>query len=116
MPHQYKRRTLDEAQELARTAFRAVVEDHLTELEIAELRAYGTRATKVPPGEGWEPLLGRLPEQHLFYEVELYRPSDQCPYIEKSFVRMLIPRNRAESQVLFIWRPVVPSYDGPYFE
>ncbi len=116
MPHQYKRRTLDEAQELARSAFRTVVADHLTESEISELRSHGTLTAKAVPGEGWQPLLGRSPERHRYYEVELYRPSDQCPYVEKSFVRMLVPRDRAESLVLFLWRPVIPPYDGPYFE
>lgn len=55
-------------------------------------------------------------DRNAFYGVEVYRPSDQCPYVEKVFVRMLVPRDRATDSVHFIWRPVVPPYTGRYFE
>jgi uncharacterized protein YciU (UPF0263 family) len=61
-------------------------------------------------------VLGTAPNRHAFYGVEIYRPSDQCPYVEKVFVRMLVPRDRSTDTVHFIWRPVLPPYTGPYFE
>lgn len=39
VPHQYRRRTTDEALDLAKAAFRAAVADNLTPAEIEELRA-----------------------------------------------------------------------------
>lgn len=113
--HQYKRRTWDEALELAKAAFRSCATDHLSPAEIDELRAHGT-VTGLSAHEGWEAIIGHRPDMRDYYEVELYQPSDKCPYVEKVFVRMLVPRDRSSDTVHFIWRPIVPPYDGPYFE
>ncbi len=113
--HQYKRRTWDEALELAKVAFRATVSDNLTPAEIEEIRTHGTIGGG-SVGDGWPAVLGTEPDKRANYEVEIYRPSDQCPYVEKIFVRMLVPRDRSAETIHFIWRPAVPPYNGPYFE
>jgi uncharacterized protein YciU (UPF0263 family) len=101
--HQYARRTYDEASVLARESFQACARDHLQPAEIEELKAHGL-LTGGTPGAGWEELLGFEPTEHSFYELQLYKPSAGKPFIEKSYVRMLAPRDRASSTVLFIWR------------
>ncbi len=103
MSHQYARRTYDEASELARASFRATARDHLRPDEIEELGEHGL-LTGGTPGAGWEGLLGFTPTEQSFYELQLYKPSADKPYIEKSYVRMLAPRDRESSAVLFIWR------------
>lgn len=113
--HQYKRRTLDEALELAKAAFRSAVADNLTPAEIEEIREHAT-ITSGTFGEEWTAILGAAPDRNSFYGVEIYRRSDQCPYVEKVFVRMLVPRDRSTDTVRFIWRPVLPPYTGSYFE
>ena len=113
--HQYKRRTWDEALELAKAAFRSSVSDNLAPDEIEELRTHAT-VGGLSAHEDWAAILGHRPDMRDYYEVELYRPSDQCPYVAKVFVRMLVPRDRASDTIHFIWRPVIPPYNGPYFE
>lgn len=107
---------MDEAQALAQETLRAVATENLTEEELTELREQGMLTARAGPGEGWDAVVGFIPEQHLYYEIEIYRPSDKCPYIDKSFVRMLVPRDRSTETIYFIWRPNVPPYNGPYFE
>src|SRR5262245_55764558 len=106
MSHHYARRTFDEAKELARLAFRANVADHLTPAELDELGVHGL-LTGGTPGADWEQIIGIAPTERLFYELQIYKPSDAKPYIEKSYVRMLIPRDRSSETVQFMWRPPV---------
>ena len=106
---------MDEALDLAKAAFRAAVADNLTPAEIEELRAHATMTSGSFQDE-WTDILGAKPERNAYYGVQVYRPSNQCPYVEKVFVRMLVPRDRSTDTVYFIWRPVVPPYTGPYFE
>lgn len=106
MSHQYSRRTFDEAQELARLAFRAAAVDNLTPAELEELGLHGL-LTGGTPGPDWEQIIGSAPTERLFYEVQIYKPSDARPYIEKSYVRMLVPRDRSSELVRFMWRPFV---------
>ena len=104
MTHQYVRRTHDEAQELARKAFRSTAADHLTSAELEELGAYGL-LTGGTPGDDWEGIIGTVPTMRAYYEFQLYKPKDAKPYIEKSYVRILVPRDRSSTQVYFMWRP-----------
>ena len=101
MKHQYSRRTFDEAKELARMAFRASAADHLTPEEIDELATQGL-LTGGTPGPDWDQSIGLTPTEHHFYEIEIYKPSAEKPLIEKSYVRMLAPRDRSNEAVHFI--------------
>uniref|UniRef100_UPI000D3A489B DUF440 family protein n=1 Tax=unclassified Variovorax TaxID=663243 RepID=UPI000D3A489B len=99
----YTRRTFDEATELAREAFRAQVAAQLSD---AEVQAIGTDAvlTGGTVKAGWESHVGFVPNDSDFYELEIYKPAEAKPYIEVSYARMLVPRDRASSVVHFIWR------------
>ena len=114
MSNTYKRRTLDEAIEMARLAFKTSVTDHLTQEEIDEFSSYAVKSSGTP-SDDWEERLGFRPEPKSYYEVHLYKPSDECPYIEKSYAKILVPRNREEKDCEIIWKPEVQSYDGPWF-
>ena len=115
MPHQYQRRTFDEAQALALTSYRSLASEHLSSDEIQEMREHGT-LTGGSVGDGWEALVGHVPEERMYYEFQLYRPSPECPYIEKYYARILVTRDRASEAVHILWRPPVPEYHGPHFE
>lgn len=84
MKHKYKRRTLDESVELAQKLFRASVSDHLSKDEIEEMKMFGTMISG-NPSEIWEHIIGYKPDNKLYYEIEIYKPSDICPYIEPEF-------------------------------
>ncbi|MCC4591349.1 DUF440 family protein [Xanthomonas sacchari] len=106
MTYLYARRTYDEAIELARSAFRASAADHLTLAELAELEAHGL-LTGGTPGPDWEQITSVVPTEHQFYELQIYKPSDAKPHIERFYVRMLVPRDRSSEAVQFMWRPPV---------
>jgi uncharacterized protein YciU (UPF0263 family) len=114
MPHQYKRRTLDEALALAQDAFRATAKDHLSDDELREMAEHGTH-TEGSFGDDWEAETGFRPDAKLFYEVQLYRASKECPYIEKYYARILVSRDRSSHGVWIKWKPPVPPYNGPWF-
>jgi len=103
MAHQYARRTHDEASELARVAFRSVASEHLSLAEIEEI-GKSALLTGGTVGSGWDQLLGFSPDDNDYYELQLYKPADAKPYIEKSYVRMLVPRERSSDAVHFMWR------------
>jgi uncharacterized protein YciU (UPF0263 family) len=110
MAHKYKRRTLDEAIELAQETFREKVAEILTPNEIDELRSLGTTASgplSDRSADEWKNILGYLPDKRMYYEVELYKPSDSHPYIEKSYARILITRDRSSQQCEILWKPDV---------
>ena len=115
MSQQYKRRTFDEARELALSSFRSLAPQHFSSDELEEVRQRGM-FTGGTIGDGWEGLLGHAPEERMYYEFQLYLPSPQCPYIEKCFARILVTRDRASDAVHILWRPPVPEYRGPHFE
>jgi len=114
MSHTYKRRTMDEAVEMARLAFKENVENHLTAEEMDEFSLSAVKQSGTP-SEDWEKLLGFKPEMKSYYEIHLYKPSEECPYIEKSYAKILVPRNREEEHCEIIWKPEVSPYDGPWF-
>ncbi len=114
MPHQYKRRTYDEAEKLAHDRFRAEVRDHLTDEEIEEMRTKGTVGGG-SFGVDWLSELGTEPDKRLHYEYQVYLPSDECPYIEKYYARILVTRDRDSDGVWIKWKPPVLEYKGPWF-
>ena len=114
MPHQYKRRTFDEAVTLAQQAFRAAAKDYLSEDELREMVEHGTM-TGGSFGDDWEADTGFEPDGRLFYELQLYRPSNECPYIDKYFARILVSRNRSIDSVWIKSNPPVPPYNGLRF-
>lgn len=114
MAHQYARRTFDEAVELAKAAFRATAEQNLSAADLEELQRFGAK-TGGTPKDGWNEVLGHEPMEKDYYEVELYKPSEERPYVSRIYVRMLVPRNRSSTDIHFKWLPPVPSYTGPYF-
>ncbi len=105
---------MDEAIEMARLAFRENVADNLSKEEMDELASCAAK-TSGSPSEEWGNDLGYKPDSKRYYEVHLYKPSDECPYIEKSYVKILVPRSREETSCKFIWKPEVEPYDGPWF-
>ena len=74
MSHQYKRRTYDEAMELAQARFRAEVRDYLTDEEIEEMRTKGT-VTGGSFGDDWVLELGDGPDKRLHYCLLYTSPS-----------------------------------------
>jgi len=106
MSHVYAKRTYDEAQELARLAFKAAASTHLPRDVLDELFVHGLLAS-TSPGADWEDVIGVAPTERDFYEIELYKPADSAPHIVKSYVRILVPRDRASEQVHFMWQPSI---------
>ena len=106
MAYQYARRTFDEAKDLARLAFRESVSSNLAPNEIEGLGKHGL-LTGGTVGPGWEEIVGFTPDDGLYYELQIYKPSDAKPHIEKSYARMLAPRNRDSDTVHFMWRPSI---------
>lgn len=104
MTHLYARRTYEEATELARLTFRATAANHLTPAELDELGVHG-RLTGGTPGPDWEKIIGVVPTERHYYELQIYKPSDTKPYIERSYVRMLVPRDRSTELIHYMWRP-----------
>lgn len=102
----YKQRTLEEAQELARQVFQRAVAQHLAPTEIEELITDGV-LTAGSADNGWESITNFTPEKDSHYEIELYKPSETWPYIQKSYVRILVPRDGSSEMVYFIWRPSI---------
>lgn len=115
MPHQYRRRTLDEAMALAKSAFRAHASAHLTADELQEMQDHGLSSGGII-GDDWETVLGYAPDERMHYEFEVYRPSEECPYVAKIFARILVTRDRASDAVHIVWHPPVPEYDGARYE
>lgn len=104
--HQYKRRTMDEAQELARLRFRSEAAAHLTAEEIDEVGRHAL-LTSGDPSEGWEAHVGFRPDIHGYYQFEIYKPADEHPYVEKVYARILVGRDRADEFCAILWRPPI---------
>lgn len=108
-PHQYKRRTFDEAQKLAEFAFRTSARAHLSEDELEEVRQCASQSGGTN-SKGWTSVLGYEPEQRMHYEYRIYKPSTKHPYIEKYFTRILVPRDRSSDATWIMWKPPVEEY------
>ncbi|WP_428308548.1 DUF440 family protein [Lacipirellula sp.] len=111
MSHQYKRRTLNDAKTVALQAFHASAKEYLSEDELREMIEHGATAGG-SFGDDWEADTGFVPDPRLFYEIKLYHPSKEFPYIEKYFARLLVSRDRATETVWIKWKPPTPPYSG----
>lgn len=109
MTYQYKRRTYDEAVELAKSTFSESVDKNLNKEDINEIRESCDLTGGNPKADEWATILGCQPDEKSYYEIELYKRSDEYPYIEKSYVKILVPRNRETNECYFIWKPKVPE-------
>ncbi|MEW8222688.1 MAG: DUF440 family protein [Candidatus Thiodiazotropha taylori] len=112
MSHTYKRSTIDEAIEMARLAFKNNVTNHFNSEEMDEFVSSAVKQSGTP-SEDWEKLLGFKSEIKSYYEIHLYKPSVECPYFEKSYAKILVPKNREDEYCEIIWKPEVSPYDGP---
>jgi hypothetical protein len=109
--HHYKRRTYDEARELAMAAVRDQIRDHLPASIIEEMRGVAIQTGGGGPGiDDWTSLVGSLPDPRMHYEFQVYEPSDEHPYIKRYFFRALASRDRAVDAVWIMWLPPVPEY------
>ena len=114
MAHQYKRRTTSEAEVLAQNLFRTHARQHLTDDELEEFRLSGLVSSGTP-GPQWESIVGRPVSEREFYEFEVYKPSAECPYVEKIYAVILVSRDRSTESCYVQWRPEIEKYDGPLF-
>jgi uncharacterized protein YciU (UPF0263 family) len=106
MSRQYKQRTLDEALELAKSVFKSKAKDFLSSGEIAEMAGFG-KITAGSISEDWESVLGYKPNHKKFYEIDLYKPSKEKPFVEKFYARILVSRDFSSEQVEIIWKPEI---------
>jgi len=93
------------------STIRARASAHLTADELQEMQDHGLSSGGIIGGD-WESVLGYAPDERMHYEFEVYRPSEECPYVAKIFARILATRNRASDAVRIVWRPPVLEYDG----
>jgi len=75
MAHQYKRRTYDEAMEIAQKAFQNEVHHSLNEDEIKEVREFSATGGGSMIRDGWSAIIGYEPERRLHYEIQIIKPS-----------------------------------------
>ena len=57
------------------------------------------------PKMQWESMLGRPVSEREFYEYQLYKPSEICPYVEKIYAVILVSRNRDNENCYVQWKP-----------
>lgn len=105
---------MDETQALAQSLFRSQVAEHFTEEEIEEIRQSGTSTSGTPRSQ-WECIVGRPVNEREFYEHRVYKPSDECPYVEKIYAVILVSRDRENQDCYVQWKPIVEPYEGPWF-
>ena len=105
MVHQYKRRTYDEAQELAQALFRDEVKGHFSTEEIADLQVRGTVSGGIGGFDEWTEHLGYTPDRHLHYDYTVYIPAEERPYVERIYATILVSRDRAKGVVSIRWKP-----------
>ncbi len=105
---------MDEAAVLAQNLFRSQAARYLSEEEIEEVRKSGTVASGTPTRR-WEAIIGRPAVEREFYEYQVYKPSDQCPYVEKIYAVFLVSRNRENEDCYVQWKPAVEPDNGPWF-
>ena len=114
MAHQYKRRTTNEAEVLAQSLFRLHARQRLTDDEFEEFRLSGLVSSGTP-GRQWESIVGRPVSEKEFYEFQIYKPSETCPYVEKIYAVILVSRDRSTESCYVQWGPEIEQYDGPWF-
>lgn len=112
--HQYKRRKIEEAEAIAQMVFRSQARLHLTGSEIEEMMAFGAVSSGSPTYE-WEAIVGRPVSDREFYQFEIYKRSEECPYIERVYAALLVSRDRANEDCHVQWKPELEPYDGKWF-
>lgn len=103
--HQYKRRKYDEAEEIARQAFRAQVAERLSPSDIEAMR---TQAAVVggSVGRGWETQLGHVPDARMHYEFQVFEPPERCGEASpRVYARILVSRDRQSELCVVWWNP-----------
>ena len=114
MATQYKRRTMSETEVLAQNLFRSLATQHLSADEVEEFRQAGLISSGGPKIQ-WESMLGRPVSEGEFYEYQLCKPSEICPYVEKIYAVILVSRNRDNENCYVQWKPKLEPYEGPWF-
>ena len=104
MTEKYKKRNLDESIELAQSVFKSKVADFLSPEEMEEMKNFGAIVAGSINSE-WKNILGFEPQSNEFYEIEIYKPSDEKPYAEKIFAKILVTRDSSSNRVEIIWKP-----------
>jgi len=109
----YKRRTFDEAKEIAMVRFHAEARDHLSfeqyEHCLTEACLYGGA-----PSEGWRDRLGHAPDPRLHYEIGI------CDWAKvgggpspRQWVRILVSRDRQNDLCMTWWEsPTLAEQDA----
>lgn len=105
---------MNEAAVLAQDLFRSHARQHLTDDELEEFRLSGSVSSGTPRRQ-WESIAGRPVSEKEFYEFEVYKPSETCPYVEKIYAIVLVSRDRSTNHCYVQWRPEVEQYNGPSF-
>jgi uncharacterized protein YciU (UPF0263 family) len=103
--HQYKRRTYDEAKEIARLTFRAQVAERLPPSELEALRS---KAAVIggSVGKNWESLLGHIPDERMHYEFQVLELPERCGEPSpKLYARILVSRDRQSDLCVVWWSP-----------
>lgn len=105
---------MDEAKVLAQNLFRSQADEHLTKEELEEFFNSGTVGSGSPKHK-WEGIVGWPVTDREFYEYQLYKPSNECPYVEKIYAVILVSRSRENEGCYVQWKPPVEPYRGPWF-
>lgn len=101
-----KQRNLDEAIRLAQSVFKSKAEDFLSSLEMEEMVNFGVMSAG-SLSKDWEKVLGYQLDERQFYEIDLHKPTEKKPYVEKIYARILVSRDYSSEQVEIIWNPEI---------
>lgn len=104
MKHQYKRRTLEEAEKIAQEHFKATAKDNFSAELIKELESDGIRTAGLPSSQ-WQNILGYVPDETMHYEFVLYKPSAGSPFLERVYASILVIRDRSSEFCKIVWLP-----------
>ncbi len=113
MARRYKRRSMDEAWELACSALPSQAQDHLGETAVSEVISRGWQGVSVGPFEDWLEIAGRELKPDHYYEFYLRPPSDESGPSDSFYGRVLVARDRSSDDVWFMWRPPERERSGP---
>jgi uncharacterized protein YciU (UPF0263 family) len=112
--HQYRRRTWDEACEMARSRFRNEVASHFSQTESDQFRQIYDENEKMILGGGlvlepdsWRQLTDTIIDRDHFYEISIYEvaPYDGAPS-PKIWMRALVSRDRESDLCVIDWHPI----------
>jgi uncharacterized protein YciU (UPF0263 family) len=111
MSRRAKARTPEDAIELALSIWHTDASQHLERDQIdacvdSSVLAVGS------PSDDWIEAVGRRPKEKKFFEVHLYRPTQDGRGVETSFARFLVPKDGTKSHCEVIW---TAAQSGPWF-